>query len=339
MKSKHKSFLKKILYFSVILFFCWVIFQNIDDFKTLYKTVFNANFIYLGYVVLVGLGNQAIYSLIYRKAFKTVIKVDRYPKLLSNTIISNFLTISNPLGVTGASAYLLAYFVKRGISKIKILFGMMTVSLSISLSYLPVLAVTVIYLYNTHILTGYQEFAIKTLLILNLGLILLYCFLLATPSKNARLAKAITRYMNSILEKIVKKRPISEELIISYEKEVKYISKRFDKSIFKFLRYLPISIGYHGINILVLYLSYLAFDIVSPIQQVLTVYGIIYLFTVISPTPQGIGIVEGLAHTTAISIGLPSSPSLMAILIYRFGTLWIPAILGMILMKKDSESI
>ncbi len=315
--------------------FGWLIFQNITSYKVLLDTIQDANLVLLGYAVLIGIGNLATYSFIYQKSIALVSKKQQYPEFLNKTFAFLFINISTPLGLTGASAYLTRYLVKKGLSNIQAVFGLLIANLSINVSFLFILGFTVFSLSNANHLEPYQTLAAELLLLMNVGLFLATFFIIVLPSFSGKAAHFIVNIINSLTRTLIRKELLAGKTSDDYILETITISKRFDRSFGKFASTIPLSLTYHLINISVLFLSFAAFGQTIDLWKVISLYGIIFLFAIVSPTPYGIGIVEGLAHTAAISLGIDSSVSLVAILTYRVATIWLPAIAGLINLRRS----
>ena len=336
-KKKKFNIWKTLLYLVLIGLFGWLIFQNITDYRVLLDTIQDANYVLLGYTVLIGVGNLATYSFIYQRSIALVSRRNHYPEFLHKTFEFIFINLSTPLGVTGASAYLTRYLVKKGLSNIQAVFGMLVANLSNNVSFLFILGFTVLSLSNSNHLEPYQTLAAEFLLLLNLGLFLITFLVIVLPSFSGKAAHFIVNIINSLTRKLIRKELLAGKSLDDYILETITISKRFDRSFGKFIKTIPLSLTYHLINISVLFLSFLAFGASIEIWKVVSLYGIIFLFAIVSPTPFGIGIVEGLAHTVAISLGIDSSVSLVAILTYRVATLWLPAFAGLWNLRRSNR--
>ncbi len=336
MVRKHLS-LKTIITILVTGFFIWLIYKNLDDFETIYNTVERADFFYLLAALILGIANFKIYSHVFQNSFKIISIDTEYPKLLSKTIIYHFLSVSNPLGSAGGSAYLIQYVVSRGLSHIKAVFGILVTNLSFNIAYLAILIFTLYSLNTADTLQRYQWYGAFLIFALILGLIIAIAFFLILPKFEGKIARAFALIVNKLLNPILKRHLISDETLTRYTEEARSLSHQFDKSLYKFIKTLPISLLFHTVNMLILFISFQIFDIPIEFTKIMTLYGVITLFTIVAPTPQGIGIVEGLAHTAAISVGIGSSGALLAILVYRLAIIWFPALLGFLIFKVHRD--
>jgi uncharacterized protein (TIRG00374 family) len=73
---------------------------------------------------------------------------------------------------------------------------------------------------------------------------------------------------------------------------------------------------------------FLAFNIPFTIPLLIAAYAMGYLFAVVSPTPSGIGIVEGVMTVALRSLGMPLENAATVTLAYRGFTFWLPLVVG-----------
>ena len=78
----------------------------------------------------------------------------------------------------------------------------------------------------------------------------------------------------------------------------------------------------------VLTASFLAFQVPFSIETIIGGFAISYLFLIVSPTPSGIGIVEGIMPLALTSLRVPWSEAVVITLAYRAVTFWYPLGIG-----------
>jgi len=83
-----------------------------------------------------------------------------------------------------------------------------------------------------------------------------------------------------------------------------------------------------GFDLLNLYLVFLAAGISVSAGVLLTGYGLPLLLGKVGFLPGGVGIVEGLMVALYTGLGVPASVAVVAVLIYRLLSFWIPTLLG-----------
>lgn len=73
---------------------------------------------------------------------------------------------------------------------------------------------------------------------------------------------------------------------------------------------------------------FFAFDIPFSAGTIIAGFAISYLFMIVSPTPSGIGVVEGVMPLTLSSLRVPWEAAVVLTLAYRAVTLWLPLGIG-----------
>jgi phosphatidylglycerol lysyltransferase len=63
-------------------------------------------------------------------------------------------------------------------------------------------------------------------------------------------------------------------------------------------------------------------------------YTMTFLFTIISPTPNGAGVVEALVPTIYIALGIAAAPATAITLAYRGLNYWLPLLIGFLLLRR-----
>lgn len=79
---------------------------------------------------------------------------------------------------------------------------------------------------------------------------------------------------------------------------------------------------------LILICSFLAFEVPFSAGTIIAGFSLAYLFLIVSPTPSGIGIVEGIMPIALTSLNVNWSQAVVITLIYRAVTFWFPLAVG-----------
>ncbi len=85
--------------------------------------------------------------------------------------------------------------------------------------------------------------------------------------------------------------------------------------------------------IIILTLVFLAFKVPISIGTIIACFSIGYLFVIISPTPAGIGVVEGALTLALTSMYISLDDAAIITLSYRGITFWLPMLFGMISLR------
>lgn len=90
----------------------------------------------------------------------------------------------------------------------------------------------------------------------------------------------------------------------------------------------------HALDLASLYVLFLAFDQPVGSGVLLVGYAMTLLFGIVSPTPNGIGIVEGIMPVIYTSLGLPLATATVISLTFRGFTFWLPMLAGFFLLRR-----
>lgn len=83
-----------------------------------------------------------------------------------------------------------------------------------------------------------------------------------------------------------------------------------------------------ALMIAIMALTFVEFGVEWSIGSLVASYSLAYLFLVVSPTPSGIGVVEGILPLALVSLGIPFSEAVVVTLAYRVVTFWLPMLFG-----------
>ncbi|MCC7290026.1 hypothetical protein IT417_02145, partial [bacterium] len=92
-----KKVLKTAISWGVILFFLWLLYRSAGDYQKILNTIREADYVLLGWGVLLAMGNLSVTTMIFRSNFAIFAQTVNLGKLLPEIIINSFVTISNPL--------------------------------------------------------------------------------------------------------------------------------------------------------------------------------------------------------------------------------------------------
>lgn len=83
-----------------------------------------------------------------------------------------------------------------------------------------------------------------------------------------------------------------------------------------------------GLLMLILICAFLSFEVPFSGGTIIAGFSMAYLFLIVSPTPSGIGIVEGIMPIALTSLNVNWSQAVVITLIYRAVTFWFPLAVG-----------
>ncbi|MCA9921306.1 MAG: flippase-like domain-containing protein, partial [Anaerolineales bacterium] len=99
------------------------------------------------------------------------------------------------------------------------------------------------------------------------------------------------------------------------------------------LRVLVVALLTHAFDVASLFALFRAFNVTASVGVIIAGYSMTLLFWIVSPTPNGIGVVEGLMPLVYTSLGLPTAEATIITLAFRGLTFWIPFLIGFALLR------
>ncbi len=169
------------------------------------------------------------------------------------------------------------------------------------------------------------------------GLTMLFTYLINLGMQSAvsfgnALAK-ISRIINRILNPFIHREYLSEAKAHEFANEAAeglILMRSQPRSI---LLPLFLALTNKTAQIIILILVFLAFKIPISLGTIIACFSISTLFVIISPTPAGIGVVEGALTLALTSMYISLGDAAVITLSYRGITFWIPMLMGMISLR------
>ncbi len=155
-----------------------------------------------------------------------------------------------------------------------------------------------------------------------------------SPATLEKVLALLARLINVVLRPILHREYLSEARAHSYAMDVSEglgsLPSKPGSLITPFLLGLGTKILLMG----VLLCSFLSFKIPFSAGTIVSGFAIAYLFVIVSPTPSGVGIVEGLMAVALSTLGVDFSQAVIITLEYRGVTFWLPLAIGALALRS-----
>ncbi len=273
-----------------------------------------------GWFVIAGSKIHALYRLVGLEE-----SIKKMALLLAAGI---FVSTVVPSAGMGAVGVFLSDAKRSGQSTGKVTVVSMLYILTDYITFLCILALGLIVLFRrgnldaTELLASGIMFAIAALLV----------FLLYLGSKSeVRLGNAlarIARFLNRIAFPLLRREYLSEAKMRAYAHDMAEDLRALPQRWRALLRPFLLALANKALSMCVLAVLFIAFDVPFSAGTIIGGFSITYLFTIISPTPSGIGIVEGIMPLALSSMNVPWSQAVIVTLAYRGFTFWFPLGVG-----------
>lgn len=330
MKNKPKFSLNKLLYWGLLIAFVYFVSQSLTEIENVLAALAEGKWYFIG----LAFGFEILYYLYYVQFSNYLLSIVgkrlRYRQMISYYTSSIFLSVTAPGGVLGSVFYQISKIVKRtGIPSGKVFISMMMVLLTSYWSYL-LLAFVSMWFSVTNGIEYATMFTGLTLFLLLSGFALgIYYLILRRPNSLLKFIKSFDPIKNFTNKMIVKFGGTTDEEWM----ESKLMEMHDAANDLTGKRNFSVNILFSGLMLNVIQATIfiyvmLAFNVEFTPSAWLVGYATIFLFSIISPTPQGIFIVEGLAQVALVALGVNPEKALLVVLAYRAITLWIPVLVG-----------
>ncbi len=165
-----------------------------------------------------------------------------------------------------------------------------------------------------------------------LGIAMSYAFVLylgyRSEEKLGNLLAKIARGINRIVKFFRKQEYLSEIRAHEFAHEVSEGFSGITEKPSSLIRPVLWGILDKVLLMFILMCAFLSFEVPFTAGTIIAGFSIAYLFLIVSPTPSGIGIVEGLMPIALTSLGVDWSQAVVITLTYRTVTFWVPFGIG-----------
>jgi hypothetical protein len=323
---------KVIVVIIVVLTVSLVIF-SFSELKNVVETLQRAHPWYLGLALLV----QALWFFVLGWIFQSVYKAlglrEGKQRLTLVAAASGFVSIVTPSAGLGGLALFVADGRGRGLPSGKVTLAGALYILLDQAAFLCVLAVAMVVLIRRNNL-GPGEITASLML---LGIASVLAFLMFLGYRSAEdLGEAlsrIVRVINRIVRPILHREYLSEARAHAFAFEIAEGLSSLPERPRSLVRPFLLSLTNKVLLMGVLICSFLSFDVPFSAGTIVGGFAIAYLFLIVSPTPSGIGVVEGVMALALSSLRVNFSQAVIITLAYRGITFWLPLAVGAVAFR------
>ncbi len=320
--------MKKFIVAVVLFLAIALVALSFGELETILKTLQHAHLRYFILALVV----QAAWFLLIGRMYQSIYHLLGLHETTINLSIiagaANFINVVAPTAGMGGIALFAAEARRRGHPTGKVTVAAALFLLLDQAAFLVVLSLGLIVLVRRNDLGAGEMSASFFLLMIALG----YAFVLylgyRSEQKLAGFLCRIVRVINRIVKPFIHKEYLSESRANEFAREISEGFSGLTERPSSLIR--PILWGLMEKSLLmgVLLSCFLAFDVPFSAGTIIAGFSIAYLFLIVSPTPSGIGIVEGIMPLALSSLRVDWSQAVVVTLIYRAVTFWVPLGVG-----------
>lgn len=325
---------RRWIFWLLIIAFAWLLYSRRAEVATLARTLAQGEW---GWVLAAALLQVAFYICfagLYWSAFDVVGVRSRIRDLLPITFASVFVNVAAPSGGASGMALFVDDAGRRGESPRRAAVGTFLVIVTDYGGFLFVLAFALVYLFIHQDLQSYELAGAGILVAIVAGLGGLLLVGLWKPDWLHGLLSWTERTANVVAVRLRRPAFLAEGWAQKSADEFIGASLAVTANPLGLFRTLLISLSSYVIDLASLYCLFLAFHQPVGLGVLIAGFSMGILFTVVSITPMGVGVVEVLMTAVFTSLGVPAASSALISLSFRGLTFWIPLGIGFLLLRR-----
>ena len=321
-----RKFLFALLLFLGVVFFL----SRVAEFENILLTLQKGEW----YFVLSGFALVAIWLLANTSAYRSIYAImgiqEKTLDLLPVVLASNFANTIAPSGGASGIAIFVAEARRRKYSPAKVTAASAVYLEFEYLSLLTMLGAGFIVLIRRQHLASAEIIAGGILLTAALILALMIYLGMKSSKRLARLLTTSARLINTLLHPLLRRPLLTEERAVEFACELSEGLQSLRERPRRMLKPFFFAILAKTLQLLTLLLIFINFQVPVSAGTLVASYSLSSLFHIVSPTPAGIGFVEGILALTLASMYVSPENAAVISLTYRALTFWFPLVLGLI---------
>lgn len=312
----------------------WILVSRFTELEQLRSTLQQGQW---GWI-LAALVSQTFYFITftasYQAAFNTLDIRLRTRDLLPVTLGSLFVNMVVPAGMAGGTALFARDLARHGKPAARTATGVLLQLIADFTAFTFVLVPGLIYLFHEHDLKSYEVIAAVILIVITAGLSCILLLGIWKPVWLDQIFEFFQRVVNGIGHRLRRRPLLAEDWARGNASEFAQASAAVAGHPSRLMRTVGAAFLAHLLDITTLYILFRAFNQTIGLGTLVAGYAVGILFWVVSITPQGIGVVEGVMALTFTSLGISGAVATTVVLAFRSLTFWIPMLLGFFAVQR-----
>lgn len=335
--------MRKFLFAIVILIGIVFIYFNRSELGSIVDTLKEGDlrFIFLALVV------EVIYMLNVAASFRSVYKAlglkERIDRLIMMAASANFVNVVAPSGGVGGLGIFISEPRRNRYSSARVTVAGAVVVMFDYLGFISLLMLGLAVLFRRNNLNSPEIIASTIMVVLAIVWTSLLYLGMRSERKFGRVLACMASFANWIM------RPFIHRDYLSVKRAFAFADDASEG--LAVLRQKPINLilpAFLGLTskillMLILLIIFLAFNVPFSAGTIIAGFSLGYLSWIVSPTPSGIGFVEGALTLALNSLNVPLGAATVIALAYRGVTFWVPMLIGMLafrwLIREEKEEV
>ncbi|NOY98494.1 MAG: flippase-like domain-containing protein [Chloroflexi bacterium] len=327
-------------FFIALIFFLGIAFVilSFSELQSIAETLKQTDLRIFALALLVQLGWLYNMGMTYRSLYHVVGLEEGGRHLTIVATAANFVNVIAPSVGMGGIAVFVNDGNRRGHPPGKVTAASTLYVFFDYVAFLCVLTLGLVVLVRRHNLETSEVIASLILLAIALGLgILLYIGSRSAEKFGGALAW-MARLVNAVARPFTHREYVSEARAHSFATEIAEGLVEVRNQPKKLIMPMLFALNNKALLIVILLLMFLSFNVPFSAGTIIGGFAIGYLFLIVSVTPSGIGVMEGVLALALNSLRVPWSQAVVITLAYRAVTLWFPLGVGALAFRRLQSS-
>ena len=332
--------MRKFIFIVILFFAAALVFLSFGELESIAQTLRRGHLRFTLLAIVLQLAWLVVTAHGYLALYRVLGMNGSLFKMTAMTAAANFVNTIMPSAGMGGIAVFVNDAIRRGQSPGKVTVVSVLFVFLDYIAFLCVLGLGLIVLFRRNDLNPSEISAslVMFLIAACLG------FLLYLGSKSAdALGNALAgmaRFANRIARPFLQREYLSEVRAHEFAHEIAADLQSLPGRLHSLIQPFLFVLAGKALMMGILALSFLTFEVPFSLGVIVGGFSISYLFLIISPTPAGIGIVEGIMPLALSSLKVQWSQAVIITLAYRAVTFWFPLGVGAFALRYTSrESI
>ena len=325
--------MRKIIFILVLFLAAAFVYLSFGELESVVETLQHGNFWFILLGIIFQLGWFIVTGYTYLSLYRVLGLDGTLYKLSLMAAAANFVSTIAPSAGMGGIVVFISEANRNGGSPGKVTIASVLFLFLDYVAFLAVLTLGLIVLFRRNDLDPSEIAASAVILAIAAGL----GFLIYLGSRSAdALGNALAwmaRLINRVARPFIHRDYLREARAHEFAHEIAADLKSLPERPRSLIKPLLSAFLSKTLMMCVLMASFLSFEVPFSAGTIIGGFAISYLFLIVSPTPSGIGIVEGIMPLALSSLNVPWSQAVVVTLAYRGLTFWLPLEIGAVAFR------
>lgn len=325
--------MRKFLLIVVLFLGAAFVYLSFGEIETILQTLQKGNVWFVLLAVLIQCCWFLVAGMIFKSLYELLGLTNSVRELSTMFAAANFVNIVAPSAGVGGMAVFIGNATRNNQSPGKVTIASMLYVFLDYIAFLVVLTLGLIVLFRRNDLHPTEIAASSVMVAIAAAL----GFLLYLGSRSAKaLGNALAwlaRLINRVVKPFIHREYLSEARAYEFSREMAEDLQSLPGQMGSLVKPMAFAFTNKALLMGVLVASFLAFQVPFSAGTIIGGFAISYLFLIVSPTPSGIGIVEGIMPLALSSLRVPWSEAVIITLAYRGITFWFPLGVGALALR------